>query len=41
MTDLPEKQKEMNKENPENKGLIQSSIGQINRERRAKIDKEH
>jgi len=39
MTDLQEKQKEMNKEDPNSRGLITSSIGQINRERSSKNDK--
>lgn len=41
MQDIPEKQKEMNQEDPENKGLIRGSIGQINQGRRAKIEKEN
>jgi len=39
MTDIPEKQKEMIKEDPSSRGLITSSIGQINRERSNKNDK--
>lgn len=36
MTDLPEKKKEMDQEDPNNKGLIRSSIKAINDERNAK-----
>ena len=36
MTDIPEKQKQMNIENPDNRGLIRGSIDQINRERGVK-----
>ncbi len=36
MSDLSEKQKELNQEDVESKALIRSSIGQINRERSSK-----
>lgn len=36
MTDIPEKQKKMNVEDPENRGLIRGSINEINRERSEK-----
>ena len=40
MSDVPEKRKEINQEDLESKGLIRSSIGQINRERSAKNEKQ-
>ncbi|KAI9557705.1 hypothetical protein GHT06_017534 [Daphnia sinensis] len=39
MTDIPEKVKEMNKADSDNRGLIKSSIGQINQERSNKNEK--